>query len=105
MGTKWLNLQLLLSLILLSCILAFRRELANTLNISTFQPHNNQPSHLKYFLINLEIILPKGQFLSPSINSQRDTSVSLSVFSMDYAECIEAYSRKLIYAKQVVRGE
>ena len=76
-------------------MVASRRELANTLNIFTSQPHNNQPSHYKHFLMNLEIILPRKWSLSPSINSQRDMSVSLSMSLMDYAEYIKAQSRKL----------
>ena len=72
-----------------------RRELANTLNLSTSQSHNNQPSHHKHFSINLEIILPREQSPSSSINRQRDMFVSLSASLMDYAEYIEAQSIKL----------
>jgi len=76
-------------------MVAPRRELANTLNLSTSQPHNNQPSHHKHSSINLEIIPPREQSPSSSINSQRDMFFSLSASLMDYAEHIEAQSGKL----------
>ena len=44
------------------------------------------------FSMKHEIILSRGQSFSPSLstNSKRDMSVSSSVFSMNYAEQIEA---------------
>ena len=86
---------MLLSLIPPSYMVIPRRELANTLNLSTSQSHNNQPSHHKYSSINLEIIPSREQSLSPSINSQRDMFVTLSASLMNYPEHIEAQSGKL----------
>ena len=44
-----------------------KRELANTLNSSTSQPNNNQPSHYKHFSIDLESFHPDDSHLPVSI--------------------------------------
>ena len=82
-----------LSLLPLSCMVAPIRELVNTLYPSTSKPQNNQLYLSKYYLIDIEIDLPREQFFSFSTNSLRGTSVNSTTSSIVYAEQMQAKSR------------
>ena len=60
---------MLLSLILPSYIVVFKRELVNILNPSTSKPQNNQLYYSKQYSIDIEANLSREQFSSPSMNS------------------------------------
>ena len=86
-------------------MVAPRRELVNILNLSISQPQSNQPNHFKQFSMELKVNSSREQSFFSSINSKRNMSVSSSMFSIDYAEYIQAQSGNLTWAEQIVREE
>jgi len=80
----------LLSLLPLSCMVAFKRDLVNTL-FSFFS--NSQSYQLESFTIqqmNIEIDMPRGQSMSSSPNNSRESSIHSNVSSMAYVDRIQA---------------
>ena len=81
------------------------RELANTLHSFTLKPQNNQLELSKHYSIDIEIDMPRGHSASPSLNSSRGMSVNSTVYSINYAERVQAQANNLTWAEQVENRE
>jgi len=71
------------------------RELANTLHSFTLKPQNNQLELSKHYSMDIEIDMPRGHSASPSLNSSRGMSVNSTVYSINYAERVQAQANNL----------
>jgi len=84
------QLSLLLSLLLLSCIIALIEELINKLYSFTSNLQNNQLELSKHYSIDIETDFSRDHSIFPNINSLRETSANFAIFSIDYVEYIQA---------------
>ena len=92
---------LLLSLLPLSCMVAFDRDLANTLfyfsiNLQSIQQELFTTQHM-----NIETNIPKGWSISAGSNISRDLSINSDILFMTYADRIQTLANSPIWADYV----
>jgi len=69
------------------------------------KPQNNQLELSKHYSMNIEIDMPREHSASPSLNSSRGMSVNSTVYSINYAERVQAQANNLTWAEQVENRE
>ena len=79
---------LLLSLLLLSCIVAPERDLVNILFPFTINPTNSLQDHSAITPMDIKINTSRGQFSGHNSNSSRKSLVLSNVSSITYVDYI-----------------
>ena len=94
---------LLLSLLPPSCIVVSIRESVNTLFPFILNPQSSiqESTNILNQQINIEIDTPRGQSMSFSTNSSRESLTHSNTSSMAYADRIQASANSPIWAEQV----
>jgi len=92
---------MLLFLLLSSCIVVSLREVANTLNSSTTKETIINPIVYNTSNINMDIDIPRRRSALSSINCSRAASAHLNTSSNLYYERMEIQSKKLSWNEQV----
>ena len=92
---------MLLSLLLSSCIVVFLREVANTLNSSTTKETIINPIVYNTSNIDIDIDIPRRRSALSSINCSRAALAHLNTSSNLYHERMEIQSKKLSWNEQV----
>ena len=91
----------LLSLLPLSCMVASKRDLANTSLPFFSNPESYWLESFTNQQMNIEINIPRGQSMSSSLNNSRKSSIQSNVSFMAYADRIKALVNNPIWARQV----
>jgi len=95
----------LLSFLSSSHIVASERILVNTSFPFNINTNTDSQESFTGMVINMEVNTSRDQSISLSTNSSRVTSVHSNVFSIAYAECVQALANNLIWADQVKLSE